>query len=85
MTLIPTNVVTNSFLYLFFVVKTKNKNQIFRKLVVWLQKTFLFFVCSELRSTSEVCRVQQSFAKEFSYMSLLFIYSFIRKADVYVT
>ena len=38
--------------------QTKNKNQVFSKLVVWYQEMFLFFVNSESCSTSKPCWIQ---------------------------
>ena len=35
--------------------ETKNKNQIYRELVVWLQEIFLLFVQRESHSTSKPC------------------------------
>ena len=58
-TIIPTNLVTNSLSFLFCsFVETKNKNHIFSKLVVWLREIFLCFIYSESCSPSKVCRIQ---------------------------
>ena len=52
----PTGLVTNSLLSSFCsFLQTKNKNQVFSKLVVWYQEMFLFFVNSESYSTSKPC------------------------------
>ena len=51
-------------------------NHIFRRLVVWQRKIFLFFVSSESRSTSNTCRTNLSFIKEISYTLLLFVFNF---------
>ena len=73
--LIPTNLVTNWFLSLCFpLVKSKNKNRFFSKLVI-----FQFLVYSGSRSTSKACLIQQTFAKEFCYMLFCFHYSFMEK------
>ena len=53
-----------------------NMNQVFSKLLVWYQEIFLFFVYSELRSTSKPCRILWSYIKEFSYMLFLFVLLF---------
>ena len=43
--IIPANLFMNLLLSLFFpLIETKNKNQSFSKLVVWLQEIFLFFI-----------------------------------------
>ena len=52
---------------------TKNKNEIFSKLVIWKQKLFLLFNYSELHSSSKAYRVQYTSIKEFSHMIFLFI------------
>ena len=59
-TIIPTDLVTNSILSSFcFFLQTKNKNQVFSNLVVWYREIFLFFIYNdELRSTSKPCRIQ---------------------------
>ena len=54
-TIISSNLVTNSLLSLFCpFIETKNKNQVFSKLVVW-QREIYFFVYIESRSTSIEC------------------------------
>ena len=71
-TMIPTNLVTHLPLFLSrLFLESKNKNQISGKLVVLYWVISLFFVYSESRSTSNGCRLQQTFIKEFSYMLLL--------------
>ena len=46
--IIPTELVTNSLLYFFCpFLKTKNKNPVFSKLVVWQREIFLFSVYNE--------------------------------------
>ena len=46
-TIIPTNLVTNSLLFLFCpFIETKNKNQVFSKLVVWQQGIVCFLFIS---------------------------------------
>ena len=52
-------------------VETKNKNQIFSKLIICQQEIFLFFVHSKSHSTSKVCRIQWTFTKGSSCMLLL--------------
>ena len=49
-TIIPTNLVTNSLLFLLCTfVETKNKNLIFNKLVIWEHEIFLFlFIASRI-------------------------------------
>ena len=64
-TIIPTVLVTNSLLNLFYpVVETKSKNQIFSKLVVWYKK-YLFFLYSMSCSTSKVCAIQDFYKRIF--------------------
>ena len=71
-TMIPTNLVTYLPLFLSrLFLESKNKNQISGKLVVLYWEISLFCVYSESRSTSNGCRLQQIFIKEFSYMLLL--------------
>ena len=72
--IIPTDLVINFLLSSFCpFLQTKNKNLLFSKLVLWWREIFLFFIYSELRSTSKPCRIQQTFIKEFSYMLFLFV------------
>ena len=68
-TIIPTDLVTNSLLSSFCsYLQTKNKDQVFSRLVVWYREIFLLFVYSKSRSTSKPCQIQQTFTKEFSQM-----------------
>ena len=57
LTLIPMDLVTNWLLYIFCsFVWSKNKNHLFRMLVVLLKEIFLFFVYSESHSTSKASK-----------------------------
>ena len=57
LTLIPMDSVTNWLLYIFCsFVWSKNKNHLFRMLVVLLKEIFLFFVYSESHSTSKASK-----------------------------
>ena len=74
----PTGLVTNSLLFSYCsFLHTKNKNQVFSKLVVWYREIFLPFVYSESHSTSKPCQLQKTFMKEFCYMLSLFVLKFL--------
>ena len=72
-TIIPTDLVTKLLLsssYPFLQTKTR----------IWFSTSwwsgnekYLFFVYSELQSTSKTCRIQLTFMQEFSYMLFLFV------------
>ena len=73
-TIIPTNLRTNSLLSFFCpFVETKTKSQIFKSWRSCNEKYFLFFVYRELRSTSKVCQIRYTFIRVFSYMLLLYV------------
>ena len=73
-TIIPTNLRTNSLLSFFCpFVETKTKSQIFKSWRSRNEKYFLFFVYRELRSTSKVCQIRYTFIRVFSYMLLLYV------------
>ena len=78
-TIIPTDLVTNSLSSLFCpFIETTNKNHIFRKLV-WSgnEKQFSLFLKSESCSTLQVYQIQQIFLiKGFSYMLFLLVLQF---------
>ena len=58
-TIIPTNLVTNSLLSLFLsFIESKSRNQIFSKLVVWQREIVLLFIYSKLCSTLKTCRIR---------------------------
>ena len=74
-TIISTNLVTSLLSSRFCpFIETKNKNQIFSKLVVLKREVSLLFVYRESRSTSKVCRVQQIYRKRIFLLVLQFIY-----------
>ena len=77
-TIIPIELVTNYLLSSFCpFLRTKSKNHVFRELVIQQREIFLFFVYSESRCTSNSCRIQQTFIKDFSYvLSFLFVLQF---------
>ena len=59
-TIIPLSLVTSSLSSLPCpFIETKNKNQIFSNLVVWLREIVLLIVYSESRSASKVCQIQR--------------------------
>ena len=77
LTIIPTNLDTNSLLSIFCpFIDTKNKNQISSKLMLWLQEIVLVFVYSKSCSTPKVCQIQQTFIKGFSYVLFLLVLQF---------
>ena len=89
-TIIPTYLVRNFVAFLSFLRiknKNQNKNQSFSKLLDWQQEIFCFvlfcfcFVCSESRSSSKACRIQQAFIKEFSEILFLFVLQFHVQKD----
>ena len=86
-TIILTDLVTNSLLSsLCPFLQTKNKNQVFSKLLVRYREIFLFFVYSESRYTSKPCRIQQTFIKEFSaYYSCSYYSSMIKPVRLALT
>ena len=54
-TIIPTDIVTNSLLSSFYpFLQTKNKNQIFSKSVVWQPEILLFLVYTESNAMSNL-------------------------------
>ena len=58
-TIIPTNLVTNSLLSLFLsFIESKSRNQIFSKLVLWQREIVLLFIYSKLCSTLKTCRIR---------------------------
>ena len=71
-TIIPSSLVTSSLSSLSCpFIETKNMNQIFSKLVVWLQEIVLLFVYSDSRSTLKVGQIQWTFIEGFYYISFL--------------
>ena len=72
--IIPTDLVTNSLLFSFCPFLQTRKKSGFRQVgFLVLRNISLFFVYSELRFTSNPCRIQQTFIKNFFYMLSLLV------------
>ena len=88
-TIISTDLITNSFLASFCPsLQTRSKNQVFNKLLVWYGEIFLSLVYSESRSTLKPCRIQclnveyLTFIKQSSYMLLLPLFIFLKQVHL---
>ena len=73
-TIILGNLVTNPLLSLFCIFVENQKQELnFQQIDNLVTRNFLFFVYSESRSTSKVCRIQSTFIKGLSYMLYLLV------------